>query len=69
MPSVGMPSLKLFPRVRLPSGSSRERLRRYTPENITRNPQRREMVFTAEVVLKPRKRRKEAMSVQVVKVT
>lgn len=34
-----------------------------------RKPQSREMVFTAEVVLKPWKRRKEAMSVQVVKVT
>jgi len=34
-----------------------------------RKPHRREIVFMAEVVLKPRKRRKEATRVQVVKVT
>jgi len=52
-----------------PSGSSRERLSRYTPVKIVRNPQRREMVFTASVVLKPLKRIKEAIRVKVVKVT
>jgi hypothetical protein len=36
---------------------------------IVRKPQRREMVLTASVVLKPRKRMKEAVRVQVVKVT
>jgi hypothetical protein len=36
---------------------------------IVRKPQRREMVLTASVVLKPRKRMKEAMRVKVVKVT
>ena len=34
-----------------------------------RKPQRREMVFTASEVLKPRKRMKEAQSVAVVNVT
>lgn len=34
-----------------------------------RKPQSREMVFTADVVLKPWKSRHEAMRVQVVKVT
>jgi hypothetical protein len=52
-----------------PWGSVREKLRRYTPEKITRNPQRREIVFMAEVVLKPLNRMKEAHSVAVVKVT
>jgi hypothetical protein len=36
---------------------------------MVRKPQRREMVLTASVVLKPRKRMKEAVRVQVVKVT
>ena len=36
---------------------------------IVRKPQRREMVFMASVVLKPRKRMKEARRVKVVKVT
>ena len=36
---------------------------------IVRKPQRREMVFMASVVLKPRKRMKEAIRVKVVKVT
>lgn len=34
-----------------------------------RKPQRREIVLTGDVVLKPRKRMKEAISVKVVKVT
>lgn len=50
-------------------GSSRDRLRRYTPEKIIRKPQRREIVLTADVVLKPWNKRHEATSVQVVKVT
>jgi hypothetical protein len=53
----------------LPLGSSRERLSKYTPEKMMRKPQRREIVFTADVVLKPWKRRKDATRVQVVKVT
>ena len=53
----------------MPLGSSRDRLSRYTPEKMMRKPQRREIVFTAEDVLKPWKRRHEAMRVQVVKVT
>jgi hypothetical protein len=57
------------PSDRLPLGSSRERLSKYTPEKMMRKPQRREMVFTADVVLKPWKRRKDATRVQVVKVT
>jgi len=36
---------------------------------IVRKPQRREMVFTVSVVLKPEKRMKEATRVKVVKVT
>ena len=36
---------------------------------IVRKPQRREMVLMASVVLKPRKRMKEARRVKVVKVT
>ena len=36
---------------------------------MVRKPQRREMVLTASVVLKPRKRMNEAVRVQVVKVT
>jgi hypothetical protein len=36
---------------------------------MMRKPQSREMVLTAEAVLKPWKRRQEAMRVQVVKVT
>ena len=36
---------------------------------MTKNPQRREIVFIAEVVLKPLKRMKEAHRVAVVKVT
>jgi len=52
-----------------PSGSSRERLRRYTPLKMVRKPQRREMVLTVSVVLKPLKRMKEATRVKVVKVT
>ena len=77
-PSVGIPSTELYlPRSEAslerpkasPSGSSRERFRRYTPVKIVRKPQRREMVFTASVVLKPWKRMKLAVKVQVVKVT
>jgi hypothetical protein len=44
-------------------------LRRYTPEKITRKPQRREIVLTVLAVLNPRKRRNEAIRVQVVNVT
>jgi hypothetical protein len=36
---------------------------------MMRKPQSREIVFTADVVLKPWKRRKDATRVQVVKVT
>ena len=36
---------------------------------MIRKPQRSEIVFTAEVVLKPWKRRQEAIKVKVVKVT
>jgi hypothetical protein len=36
---------------------------------MMRKPQRREIVFTADVVLKPWKRRDEAARVHVVKVT
>ena len=36
---------------------------------IVRKPARREIVLTVSVVLKPRKRMKEAMRVKVVKVT
>ena len=53
----------------MPSGSPRERFNRYTPVNITKNPLSKERVFTASVVLKPRKRMKEATNVKVVKVT
>jgi hypothetical protein len=67
--SDGGASEKLLPKAFRPSGSSRERFRRYTPEKMMRKPQRSEMVLTAEVVLNPWKRRKEAMRVQVVKVT
>jgi hypothetical protein len=52
-----------------PLGSSRERFSRYTPAKIVRKPQRREMVLLASTVLKPWKRMKEAMRVNVVKVT
>jgi len=52
-----------------PWGSVLEKFRRYTPENMTRKPHRREMVFMAEVVLKPLKRMNEAQSVAVVNVT
>ena len=52
-----------------PLGSVRERLRRYTPVKMIRKPQRREIVFTGSLVLKPRKRTKEATRVAVVKVT
>lgn len=69
MASDGGPSVKHDPSCLLPLGSSRERLRRYTPEKMMRKPQRSEMVFTAEVVLKPWKRRHDATSVHVVKVT
>lgn len=69
MPSVGTPSSIRPFRSRRPSGSPLERLRRYTPVNITRNPHSKDIVFTASVVLKPRKSIKEAQSVAVVKVT
>jgi hypothetical protein len=52
-----------------PWGSVREKFSRYTPENMTKNPQRREIVFMAEVVLNPLKSMKEAHRVAVVKVT
>jgi hypothetical protein len=52
-----------------PSGSWRERFRRYTPVKMMRNPQSSEMVLTASVVLNPLKRMKEAQRVAVVKVT
>ncbi len=67
--SLGMPSDIAFPCEFEPFGSSRERLSRYTPEKIIRKPQRSESVFTAEAVLKPWKRRHEAMRVHVVNVT
>lgn len=69
MASEGGASENWEPRFLLPLGSSRERLSRYTPEKMMRKPQSRDIVFTAEVVLKPWKRRHEAMRVQVVKVT
>ena len=69
MASEGMPSVFALPELLMPLGSSRERLRRYTPEKMMRKPQRREIVFTAEVVLKPWNKRKDATSVHVVKVT
>jgi hypothetical protein len=47
----------------------REKLRRYTPENITKNPQSSEIVFIAEVVLKPLNKINEAHRVAVVNVT
>jgi len=53
----------------LPSGSSLDRLRRYTPVKMMRKPQRSEIVLIASVVLKPWKRMKEASSVKVVNVT
>ena len=52
-----------------PSGSSRLKFSRYTPVNIVRKPQSKLMVLTASVVLKPRKRMKDAVRVNVVKVT
>jgi len=68
-PSVGAPpSIRPCSRLR-PSGSFSERLRRKTPEKMTRNPQRRETVLTLLVVLKPLKRMKEARRTAVVKVT
>lgn len=68
-PSVGGASIKWLPNALRPSGSSRERFRRYTPENMMRKPHRSEIVLTADVVLKPWKRRNDAMRVQVVNVT
>lgn len=44
-------------------------LRRYTPVNITKKPQSRDMVFTASEVLKPPYKMKEAVRVAVVNVT
>ena len=69
MPSVGTPLVSLPFSRRRPSGSPRDRLSRYTPVKMTRKPQSSEMVLTASVVLKPRKRMKDATSVEVVKVT
>jgi len=69
MASEGGPSVKREPYALLPLGSSRERFNRYTPEKMMRKPQRREMVLTADVVLKPWKRRQDAMRVQVVNMT
>lgn len=70
MPSVGTPSSSNFELSRCrPSGSCRERFKRYTPEKIVRNPQSNEMVLTASLVLNPLKRIKEAHSVAVVNVT
>lgn len=70
MPSVGTPSSSSFEFTMVcPSGSCRERFRRYTPVKMTRNPQSRDMVLTASVVLNPLKRMKEAQRVAVVKVT
>jgi len=69
MASDGAPSVNCEPRCLLPLGSSRERLRRYTPEKMMRKPHRREIVFTADVVLKPWNKRKDATSVHVVNVT
>jgi hypothetical protein len=69
MPSVGGASEKRLPKVFLPSGSSRERFRRYTPEKMMRKPQSNDIVFTGDVVLKPWNRRKDAIRVQVVNVT
>jgi hypothetical protein len=74
--SVGMASSKPWcrppegaPANVCPSGSSRERFKRYTPEKMTRKPQRREIVFTGSEVLKPLKRMNEAHRVNVVNVT
>lgn len=70
IPSVGTPSSSSLEWDRLcPSGSCRERFRRYTPVKMMRKPQSREMVLTASVVLNPWNRIKEAQSVAVVKVT
>ena len=52
-----------------PWGSVREKLRRYTPENITRKPQSNDIVLIAEVVLNPLNRMNDAQSVAVVNVT
>lgn len=69
MASEGGPSVKREPNALLPLGSSRERFKRYTPEKMMRKPQSRDMVLTADVVLKPWKRRQEATRVQVVNMT
>lgn len=67
--SVAIPSGRSPAAIFRPSGSVRERLRRYTPVNMTRKPLIREMVFTLSVVLNPLNRMNEAHSVAVVKVT
>lgn len=69
MASDGGPSVNREPSDWLPLGSSRERLRRYTPEKIIRKPQRRDTVLTVDVVLNPWNKRHEATRVHVVKVT
>jgi len=68
IPSVGTPSGELTAN-RVPLGSVREWLRRYTPEKMMRKPHSREIVLTGSEVLKPRKRMKDAQRVAVVKVT
>ena len=67
--SVGTPSSRRPFSRRRPSGSSRERLRRYTPVKMTRNPHSSDIVLTASVVLKPRKSINDAHKVAVVNVT
>lgn len=65
MASEGIPSESAL----LPFVSPRLRFRRYTPEKMIKKPQSSEIVFTADVVLKPWKSRQDAMRVNVVKVT
>jgi hypothetical protein len=67
--SVAMPSVPCPLSILCPLGSSLDRFSKYTPVKMVRKPQRREIVLTALVVLKPPNRINEAQSVAVVNVT
>lgn len=69
IPSVGIPFSTLPYNNLCPSGSCSERFSKYTPENMIKKPQRREIVLTLSVVLNPWKSMKEAVRTAVVNVT
>lgn len=69
IPSTGAPSSDFRGPFIVPSGSTRAVFRRYTPVNMIRKPQSREIVLTASEVLNPPNKMKDARMVALVNVT